>query len=132
MSDSQNLTPDSTSITVPAPEATTLANSNAEPVVTFAGNNYDLMAVVGVTVGGIVLLSCATCNMGFYCLPLVPIVLGVVGLISAKDSVNPERTRLLSWLSVGSGGVILLLLLLFIAAYIFIIFFAIAADKGGF
>src|SRR5688572_24915499 len=77
------------------PETTT------KPPITFQGNNYDLAAVVGVTIGGITLLSCATCNLGFYLLPCLPLILGLVGLIAAKDSVNPERTRLLSWISIG-------------------------------
>jgi hypothetical protein len=50
----------------------------------------------------------------------------------AKESVEPDRTRLLSWLSVGSGAVILALLVAGIALYIFFIIFAIAAESGGF
>lgn len=115
------------------------ANNNLEPpvpgtspAVTFQGNNYDLMAVVGVTLGGAVLLSCFTLNMGYYCLPAVAVLLGAIGLATAKDSVNPDRTRLLSWLSIGSGAIILALILLFIALYVVFIVFAIAADNGGF
>ena len=46
--------------------------------------------------------------------------------------VDPDRTRLLSWLSVGSGAIILLLLIAGIVLYVFFIFFAIAAEGGGF
>jgi hypothetical protein len=119
-------------ISQPAETATSETKSSARPTVTFQGNNYDLMSVVGITIGGVVLLSCATCNFGFYCLPFVPIGLGVIGLAMAKESVDPDRTRLLSWLSVGSGAVILALLVAGIALYIFFIIFAIAAENGGF
>jgi hypothetical protein len=112
--------------------STSEVETAAKPVVTFEGNNYDLAAVVGVTIGGIVLLSCATCNLGFYVLPFLPIILGLVGLLTAKDSVNPERTKLLSWLSLGSGALILLLILLLVIAYIAIIVIAIASEGESF
>lgn len=100
-----------------------------EPVVTFRGNNYDLSVVVGATIGGMALLSCVTCNMGIYCLPFIPVVIGAIGLASAKDSVDPERTRLLSWISIGSGGLVLLITLLFVLAYVG--FIAYAVSTGG-
>lgn len=96
----------------------------------FQGNSYDLVAFIGVVVGGVTLLSCATLGVGQYCMPLLPIILGIVGLVSAKDSLNPERTRQLSWLSIGAGGVILLLLLIFVGFYIALVVFGIAADTG--
>jgi hypothetical protein len=115
-----------------ATAALSAAETSSRPTVTFRGNNYDLMSVVGVTIGGVVLLSCATCNMGFYCLPLVPIALGAIGLAMSKESVDPDRTRLLSWLSLGAGAAIFALIFAGIALYIFFIIFAIAADSGGF
>ena len=102
-----------------------------EPVVTFRGNNYDLSVVVGATIGVMTLLSCATCNMGFYCLPIIPIVIGAIGLAQAKDSVDPDRTRLLSWISIGSGGIILLLILLLVIAYVGFVAFAISTEGGS-
>ena len=103
-----------------------------KPIITFQGNNYDLAAMVGVIIGGITLLSCATCNLGFYLLPFLPLILGLIGLITAKDSVNPERTRLLSWLSIGSGAVILLLILAVVILYIGFIAYAVATEGSGF
>jgi hypothetical protein len=108
------------------------AEVGSSPVITFQGNSYDLASVIGVTVGAMVLFSCITCNLGFYCLPFVPIILGIIGLVAAKDSVDPQRTKLLSWLSVGSGAVILLLIFLFVALYIGIIVFAVMADNSGY
>ena len=109
-----------------------LEGETNKPVVTFRGNSYDLASVVGVTTGAIVLLTCATCNFGYYCLPFIPVILGIVGLVAARDSVNPERTKLLSWLSLGSGAIILLLIFLAVIAYIALIAFAIVADSRGF
>jgi hypothetical protein len=97
--------------------------------VTFMGNNYDLTAVVAVTVGGVVLLSCFTCNMGWYCLPFIPIILGIITLVSAQDSVDPERTKLLSWISIGSGAAIIILAALMIIAYFLFIFFAVGMES---
>lgn len=134
--DSENLTNDSDSGSVPVPESsnhtTSAVTTSAKPDVTFQGNNYDLMSIIGVTIGGLVLGSCVTFNLIWYCLPVFSIILGALGLAMAKDSVNPERTRLLSWISLGSGAAILALIILFVVAYIVIIIAAIAADGGGF
>jgi hypothetical protein len=111
--------------------STSQPETAAKPAITFQGNSYDLAAVVGVTIGGITLLSCATCNLGVYLLPFLPLILGLIGLITAKDSVNPERTRLLSWISIGSGAVILLLILVVIILYIGFFVFAIANESSG-
>jgi len=106
--------------------------NRSKPAITFQGNSYDLTSVIGLTTGAAVLLACATCNLGYYCLPFVPIILGVIGLVAAKDSVDPDRTKLLSWLSVGSGAIILLLIFIFVALYIGFIVFVIVAENGGF
>jgi len=126
--DNPTVTPDSVDVPVPGEET----EQSPSAAVTFQGNNYDLMGVVGVTIGGIMLLSCATLNMGFYCLPLVPVILGIVGLLSADESVDPARTRLLSWISLGAGGIIILAIIAFILLYLAIIGVAFMADSGGF
>jgi len=103
------------------------------PQVTFMGNSYDLTAVVAVTAGAMVAIPCVTCNMGYYCLPVVPIVLGLVGLLSAKDSVDADRTRLLSWLGIGGGALVFVLMILALLAYfgfIAVVIMAGAASQG--
>ena len=105
----------------------------ARSQVTFMGNSYDLTAVVAVVTGGVIAFSCLTCNLGYYCLPVVPMVLGLVGLLSAEDSVDPSRTRLLSWLGVGGGGIVMLLMILALVLYFGFIILAIvlgAAAQG--
>jgi len=79
--------------TVTAPVSTPAAETAPEssPTVTFRGNGYDLTAVVAVTIGGVMVLTCGTCNLGLYVLPFVPVILGIIGLVTAKDSVNPEE-----------------------------------------
>lgn len=109
--------------------------ASSRPKVTFMGNSYDLAAVAGVTTAGATLFACGTCGSGFYCLPLVPVILGAIGLLSLKDSVDPERTKKLSWISIGVGGVFLALvalLVLFYVVYFAIIFVIIASEGGGF
>jgi hypothetical protein len=102
-----------------------------EPGVTFRGNNYDLTGVVGVTVGAVTLFSCLTLGLGYYCPPVIPVILGIIGLAAAGNSVDPARTRRLSWISIGSGALILLLILLLVVAYIGFIAFIIATEEGN-
>ena len=115
-----------------APDSAPIRQVSSRPGITFQGNSYDLTAVIGVTIGAVVVLSCATCNLGFYCLPFIPIILGIIGLAAAKDAVDPDRTKLLSWFSVGSGAAILLLMFVFVALYVGFIVFTIMAENGGF
>ncbi len=101
----------------------------AMPEATFKGNTYDLAALGALTSGVVVLFSCLTCNMGFYCLPLLPLVLGLIGLLSARQSVEEERTRLWSWLGIAAGGFITLLIVAGIVLYVAFIVLAIVAGE---
>jgi len=121
----------------PETAADSAGQAPTKPTITFLGNSYDVMSVVGVSVAGTTLFACGTCGTGFYCLPFIPVILGAIGLLSLKDSVNPERTKLLSWISIGVGAVFLLLLLLLILFYVVyfgFIFTVIASEagRGGF
>ena len=75
--------------------------------VTFMGNTYDLAALGALGSGVLVLFSCLTCNLGYYCLPFIPLLLGLVGIVSAREALDKERTRLWSWLGVGAGIVVI-------------------------
>ena len=104
------------------------------PEITFWGNNYDLMSVVSASIAGSTLFACGTCSVGFYCLPFLPLILGIVGLFSLKDSVDHNRTKMLSWISISIGLIFVLLivaLMLFYILYFAFIFFIIAAESGG-
>ena len=113
---------------VTAPSTASELPRLAAPEATFRGNTYDLAALGALTSGVIVLFSCLTCNMGVYCLPLLPLVLGLIGLLSARQSVEEERTRLWSWLGIAAGGFIVLLTIAGVVLYIAFIVLAVVAQ----
>ncbi len=80
--------------------------------VTFMGNTYDLAALGALGSGVLVLFSCLTCNMGYYCIPFIPLLLGLVGVVSARESINKERTQLWSWLGIGAGAIVIVMIIL--------------------
>ena len=86
--------------------------------VTFMGNTYDLAALVALTTGAVVLLLCLSCGWALYCLPVIPIIAGVIALVSARRAANPERTRLHAWLGIGGGGVGLLIMITGLLLYL--------------
>jgi hypothetical protein len=115
---------------VTAPSTASDLARPAAPEATFKGNTYDLAALGALASGVVVLFSCLTCNMGFYCLPLLPLVLGLIGLLGARQSVEGERTRLWSWLGIAAGGFIVLLTIAGVVLYIAFIVLAVAAGQG--
>jgi len=104
----------------------------ARPTVTFMGNTYDLASLGALISGSLLMFMCLTCNQGIFCLPFVPIVVGVIGLLSADQAVDAKRTKLWSWLGVGMGGAVLALIgiavLLYVALFVFVV---IASGKSG-
>ena len=104
----------------------------ARPQVTFRGNTYDLMSLGSLATAALLLFLCVTCNMGYYCLPLISLVLGAAGLLGARQSVEMKRTRLWSWLDIAAGGVFLLLIVLcFILYFGFLALMIITAQEWG-
>lgn len=99
------------------------------PTVTFKGNTYDLMSLGSLVVGALILFSCLTCNLGYYLLPLISGALGIIGLLTARQSVEPERTRLLSWLGIAATGAVLFFILAAIVLYIGLVVIAIATGQ---
>jgi hypothetical protein len=100
-----------------------------EPQVTFRANTYDLLSLGSLITGALILFSCLTCNLGYYCLPLVSVVLGAVGVLSARQAVEEKRTRLWSWLGIATGGIVLLFVVAAIVLYVGFLFLAIVANK---
>jgi hypothetical protein len=84
----------------------------------YRGNAFDITALIALGTGLLTLLTCVSIGYVMYCLPVFPLALGIVGLATARKAIDPERTRLLSWIGLGSGGVGLL-----IAFAIFILWF---------
>jgi hypothetical protein len=101
-----------------------------DSTVTFMGNTYDLASLVALITGAVLLLLCLTCGMGSYCLPLVPMLAGLVGLTSAARAADPERTRLYSWLGIGAGGLYILLALVLVVIYVALIVLVAASGRG--
>ena len=114
---------------VTAPSTASETPRLAAPEATFRGNTYDLAALGALASGAVVLFSCLTCNLGFYCLPFVPIVLGLIGVLAARQSVDEQRTRVWSWLGIAAGGFILLLIIAGVVLYIAFIVLAVVAGQ---
>ena len=68
----------------------------------YRGNSNDLMALVGLMVGGI---SMAMCCGGGYCLPFAGFLLSLVAVINAKNAYDPKRTRRLGLIGLLVSGV---------------------------
>ncbi len=103
---------------------------SGHPQVSFMGNTYDLLAVSGMVSSLILMFICLTCNMGFYCLPFIPLGLGLFGLLTAQDAIDAKRTQTLSWVNIGIAAAILLIGMLFLILYIGLMVFI--AAEGGF
>ena len=94
----------------------------APPLPSRHRNGNDLIALLA-GFGGVI--SIATCfGVGFaFCappLPLLPLLLGGIGLAGARHASKPEQARLLSWLGVAGGlGFIALMMLLIIGSIAF-------------
>lgn len=116
------------------PEPREKGNSSVDererPRVTFMGNTYDVVGLGALASGVLVLLSCLTCGQLFYCLPVVPVLLGVLGLVMAKDAVDGDRTRAWSWLGIGTGGVAVLLFAAAVVGYFAFIIFIVAMSQS--
>ncbi len=95
----------------------------------FVGNTYDMVSLAALIVSGILLFSCTTGNYGFCCLPPLAIILGAIGLLSAKRARDPKRTRVMSVIGIGGGALILLLILAAVALYICMIGVLIAVEN---
>ncbi len=104
------------------------ATAGERPTATFRGNAYDLTALAALASGLLMLFSCLTCNMIWYCLPLAPLAMGAIGLLAAAQSVDTKRTRLWSWIGLGTGGVAVLLILAAVVIYIAFVILMIAVS----
>jgi hypothetical protein len=126
-----NCSEDTLESAIPAGEVTESDVPAGEPKVTFRGNSYDLISLGALITGAMILFSCLTCNMGYYCLPLVSIALGAVGVLSARQSVDARRTRLWSWVGIAAGAFLLFFIAALFALYIGFIVLAIVVDQRG-
>jgi hypothetical protein len=122
---------ESTTHEQPNPESEHDEQARQNPA-TFTGNAYDLTSLVALACAGMLLFLCGTCNMGFYCLPPLAVILGVIGLIAARQAVDPMRTRIWSWIGVSSGVLVLLLVAVGFVLYVgLILLMALASVNTG-
>ena len=91
---------------------------SGRPAITFQGNSYDLFSLGSLITGALILFSCLTCNMGYYCMPVVPVALGIVGILASHQAIDGRRTQLWSWLGIGAGALVLLLILAAVVLYV--------------
>ncbi|MDM8527372.1 hypothetical protein QUF58_04100 [Anaerolineales bacterium HSG24] len=101
----------------------------SEKPITFEGNNTDLMAIIGAITAAMTLFSCGTMGFGFYCMPCIPGFFGLIGLLTAHEATDPQRTQLLSWISLGVTFLFVALIGMFILLYFLFIALAIAAGN---
>jgi hypothetical protein len=94
----------------------------APPLATKRRNGNDLMAILAGASG---ILSIATCfGVGIaLCvppLPLLPLLLGGIGLAGSRNASNPDQARILSWIGIAGGaGFVALVLLLILGSLAF-------------
>lgn len=81
------------------------------PAPTFVGNFNDVLAIVAATLAGVTVFGCLTMNYGFYCIPIVTLIVGAVALVNAKSSIQPERTKRWGLIGLGTGGVFLVIMI---------------------
>lgn len=113
-----------------APQAQPRPTSD-ESEVTYQGNSTDLSAIGALASSILLLFTCLTCGSGVYCLPIVPLVLGLIGVFGAKRSVNKEQTQIFSWIGIGAGGLSILMIVAAIVAYLaFVLFIILIAPDG--
>lgn len=79
----------------------------------YEGNSFDVYALIAGIVGVTSLAMCFTGNMLIYCLPLVPLVFGIIALRNSSRALNPSRTRTMGWIGIAAGALGVLVLLIF-------------------
>ncbi len=97
----------------------------------YRGNQYDLYSLLGATLGGATLLMCVSGGFAYYCLPIVPLVLGIIALRKANIAADPQRTRNLAWVGIAGGGIGTLLIICMLALFVLYFGFIFAMLGAG-
>ncbi len=79
-------------------------------------NGNDLVATLAAITGLISMASCFGIGLAICAapLPLMPLILGGVGLAGSRNAARPEQARFLSWIGVAGGAGFLSVVLLFV------------------
>lgn len=76
------------------------------------GNAADFTALGALASGLLTLCLCLSCGTGLWCLPALPLGLGVAGLLMAKSAVGEERSRRWSVIGLVTGLAVVMFLML--------------------
>jgi hypothetical protein len=84
------------------------------PLITRQRNGNDIIALLACVSGVISIATCFGIGIAICAppLPLVPLLLGGIGLAGARNATKPDQARLFSWVGIigGAGFVVLVLL----------------------
>ena len=72
------------------------------PTAPYQGNTLDVLALVAVVIG---VVAFSANFGGIYLFPIFGIVLGIVAVLQARQSLNPKRTTTLGWVAIGTSAV---------------------------
>jgi hypothetical protein len=100
------------------------------PEVTFMGNTYDLTALGALVSALLLVFICFSCNIGIYCLPFIPLLLGLIGVFTARQAVDRQRTAVMSWIGIGAGALTLLMIFVGVVLYFGLIFGMLTLGEG--
>ncbi len=87
------------------------ARGSVAPTAPFQGNSIDVLALVAVVVG---VVAFSLNFGGVYLLPLIGVVLGLIVVIQAGQSLNKKRSATLGWVAIGTSAVGILIWIVFI------------------
>jgi thiol:disulfide interchange protein len=93
-----------------------------QPVITKQRNGNDVIALLSLITGISSLVTCFGIGIAMCVppLPLLPLLLGSIGLAGAKNASKPDQARLFSWIGiVGGAGFIAVVLLLVVGSVAF-------------
>ena len=111
-------------------EPVEMDENRAKPAATLHGNAYDMTALGALASGALLLFLCLTCNMGFYCLPFFPLILGILGVATAHHAVNRGQSRAMAWAGLGSGLLVFLIMIAGMLLYIGLIVLVILSESS--
>ncbi len=96
----------------------------------FKGKTADMLSLGALITGLMVVLSCVTGGGAIYCLPLIPIGLGISALLMKRNAVDQNRTQMWALAGLGSGLVIIVLAVLSLICFAAMIVWLAASTNG--
>lgn len=119
---------------IPPGEITAVETSSEQerngPEVTFMGNTYDLTSLGALFSALLLVFICFSCSMGIYCLPFISLLLGLIGVLTARQSVDSQRTAVMSWIGIGAGALTLLMIFVGVVLYFGLIISMFSLGEG--